>query len=377
MTGMLKSFMWPLLLFVLSCSAGEANKTVPAAGSLPAAGSVANAAPMTLARSGHTATLLPNGKVLIAGGMNGNGTYFDGVEIFDAAANSFSTVRPMSARRVGHSATLLPDGKVLIAGGFNGDYLQGAELYDPATDRLTPTGQLTAPRSEHLAVLLSNGRVLLIGGVGTGYTFLATAELYDPITGKFTATGSMTTAREGHTATLLKNGKVLVTGGHKDRREAMTVFSSAELYDPASGRFTATGDMTIIRHKHAAVLLSDGNVLIAGGSDKRDSRGQYASAEIYDSAKGIFRSAGNMNSARYKLASATVLLKDGKALIAGGSSRLEVYDPSKNAFVVVSGELDAARFFSSATLLTDGRVLIAGGYDDRGAATRKTWIYER
>ena len=133
--------------------------------------------------------------------------------------------------------------------------------------------------------------------------------------------------------------------------------------------------MTIVRHKHAAVLLSNGNVLIAGGSDKRDWRGQYSSAEIYDSSKGIFRSAGNMNSARYKLASATVLLRDGQALIAGGSPRVEIYDPARNVFSIAAGELDTARSFSSATLLNDGRVLIVGGYDDRGAATAKTWVY--
>jgi hypothetical protein len=369
MTTMRKYFVWPLLMLLISCSTGEANKTHPSAGSVTAAATMASA------RSGHTATLLRDGKVIITGGMNGNGNYFDSVEIFDPAADKFKGARSLSVGRVGHTATLLPDGKVLIAGGFNGTYVQGAELYDPAANIITPTGPMTAPRSEHVAVPLDNGRILLIGGVGEGYTFLATAEIYDPTTGKFTSTGSMTTPREGHTATLLKNGKVLVAGGHKDRRDAMTVFSSAELYDPASGRFTATGDMSIIRHKHAAVLLGDGNVLIAGGSDKRDSRGQYASAEIYDSSRGVFKSVGNMNSARYKLASAAVLLRDGRALIAGGSPRVEIYDPTKGSFAMVAGELDAARFFASATALNDGRVLIVGGYDERGVATARTWLY--
>jgi N-acetylneuraminic acid mutarotase len=371
MTVMIKCFLWPLFIALLSCATGETSKVTVSEGK------VMEAASMASPRSGHTATLLPNGGVLIAGGMNGNGSYSDGLEIFDPTTNSFTTTRSMSARRVGHTATLLPDGKVLIAGGFNKDYVQGAELYDPPTARFTPTGPLNAPRSEHVAVLLGNGKVLLIGGVGAGYSFLATAEIYDPATGKFTYTGNMTTAREGHTATLLKNGKVLVAGGHKDRREARTVFSSAELYDPATGRFTATGDMTVVRHKHAAVMLPDGNILVAGGSDKRDSRGQYASAEIYESEKGAFKSIGNMNSARYKLAGAMVLLQDGRALVAGGSPRVEVYDPAKKAFTVVSGELDSARFFSSATLLNDGRVLIAGGYGDHGAATTQTWVYKR
>ena len=369
MTTLSKILLWTLLMPHVSCATIESRMEVTAAGS------VSQAANMTEARSGHTSTLLRDGRVMIAGGMNGNGAYFDGVEIFDPRSNRFSVVKKMSARRVGHTATQLPNGTVMIAGGFNGDYLQNAEVYDPATDRYTSTGPLVAPRSEHIAVLLNSGKVLLVGGVGTGYTFLATAEVYDPATGRFTAVGSMTNPREGHTATLLNNGKVLVAGGHKDRREAMTVFSSAEIFDPATGNFTITGEMTIVRHKHAAVLLSNGNVLIAGGSDKRDWRGQYSSAEIYDFSKGIFRSVGNMNSTRYKLASATVLLRDGNALIAGGSPRVEIYDPARNVFSIADGELDTARSFSSATLLNDGRVLIVGGYDDRGAATAKTWVY--
>jgi hypothetical protein len=231
------------------------------------------------------------------------------------------------------------------------------------------------PRSEHVAVLLNNGKVLLAGGIGTGWTFLASAELYDPSTGIFTPTSSMTTAREAHTATLLKSGKVLIAGGHKDRREAMTVYSSAEVYDPAKGIFLATGSMTTIRHKHAAALLPDGDVLIVGGSDKRDWQGEYASAEIYDSAKGKFRAASEMNMARFKLANAVVPLRDGQILIAGGGERLELYDPAANTFKVVRGRIDAARFFSAATLLQDGRVLITGGYDNHNEASAKAWIY--
>lgn len=373
MTGMLKCHLWPLLISLLfSCSGIETRDTAAAA-----EGSITPAPNMATARSGHTATLLPNGKVLIAGGMNGNDNYFAGAEIYDPRTNGFAGAQSMSARRIGHTATLLPNGKVLIAGGFNGEYLRSAELYDSSTGRLTPTGQLTAPRSEHLAVLLGSGKVLLIGGVGAGYTFLASAEIYNPATGKFTETGSMATPREGHAAALLKNGKVLVTGGHKDRREAMIVHSSGELYDPATGMFTRTGDMTVVRHKHAAALLPDGNVLIIGGSDKRDWKGQYDSAELYDASRGAFKSIGNMSSARYKLTGAVAVLKDGRVLIGGGSPRVEIYDPARNAFNTVSGELGTALFFSSATLLPDGRVLIAGGYDNHGAATAKTWVYAR
>ena len=302
MIRVLKDFLASLLILALiACSTGGDTHKASAA-----EGSVTLGTNMKTARSGHTATLLPNGNVLIAGGMNGNGSYSDTAEIYSAAIDTFRSVRSMSTRRVGHTATLLPDGKVLIAGGYNGDYLASAEIYDTATGSFTPTAQMTIPRSEHIAVPLNDGKLLLAGGIGTGWTFLASAELYDPSTRTFTRTGSMTRPRESHTATLLKSGKVLIAGGHKDRREAMTVYSSAEVYDPAKGAFSPTGNMTIIRHKHAASRLPDGNVLIVGGSDKRDWQGKYASAEIYDSIKGTFKTIGDMNMARFKLANAVV-----------------------------------------------------------------------
>ncbi|MGH9763268.1 MAG: Kelch repeat-containing protein, partial [Blastocatellia bacterium] len=281
----------------------------------------------------------------------------------------------LSERRVGHTATLLRDGRVLIAGGYNGDYLSSAEVYDPAANRFTPAGRMTMPRSEQVAVLLQDGRVLLAGGVGAGYSFLASAELYDPSTNTFSGTGAMTTPRESHTATLLKDGKVLITGGHKDRRESMTVYSSAEIYDPATGMFRATGNMTTVRHKHGASILPDGNVLIVGGCDKRDWKGKYSSAEIYESATGRFRAIGEMKMVRFKLGDAVVPLPGGQVLVAGGAQQLEVYDPSTSTFSTVKGQLDTARFFSTATLLRDGRVLIVGGYDDQNEATPKSWIF--
>lgn len=366
-----RSLLLPLLIGLLACtSAGHLHNPAMADGAITLA------AGMSEARSGHTATLLPSGDVLIAGGMNGNDKYFANCEIYSPVANRFTAAPSMSATRVGHTATLLANGKVLIAGGYNGDYLQSAELYDPQTRQFTPTGRLTMPRSEQVAVRLDNGKVLLIGGVSTGYSFLASAEIYDPATGRFTPTGNLTTAREGHTATLLKNGKVLVTGGHKDRREAMTVYASAEVYDPARGVFTATGNLAIPRHKHAAALLSDGRVLIVGGSDQRDRRSQYDSAELYDAASGTFKAAGHMQEPRYKIVSAIATLKDGRVLIAGGAEHAEVYDPATRTFRAVGGQFDTAHFFAAATLLQDGRVLITGGYNDHGTASERVWTYQ-
>lgn len=363
--------MLPLLIGLLACnSAGNVHH--PAA----ADGAITVAASMSMARSGHTATLLPSGEVLIAGGMNGNGSYFADCEVYSPVTNRFTAAPSLSAKRIGHTATLLSNGKVLIAGGYNGNYLMSAEIYDPATRKFTPTGQLTRPRSEHTAVLLDNGKVLLAGGVGTDYSFLASAEIYDPARGTFTPTGALATPREGHTATLLANGKVLITGGHKDRREAMTVYASAEVYDPASGSFTATGNLTMPRHKHAAALLPDGSVLIVGGSDKRDNQGKYDSAELYNPVSGTFKAIAHMQQARYKIVNAIAALKDGRVLIAGGAERVEIYDPSTRTFRAVGGQFDTARFFAAATLLKDGRVLITGGYNDHGAASERVWTYQ-
>jgi len=360
----------PVLVVALVACAGVSNFRKPSP-----AGTMAPAATMTTPRSGHTSTLLPNGEVLITGGMNGNGTYFDTTEIYSPARNSFRPGPKMGAKRVGHTATLLPDGKVLIAGGYGGSNLSDAEIYDPATERFTPAGPMTGPRAEQIAVLLKDGRVLLAGGLGQGETFLASAEIYDPATNAFTRTGSMAGARESHTATLLANGKVLITGGHKDYREAMKVYSSAELYDPATGTFSPAGDMTIARHKHAAALLANGDVLIAGGSDKRDWRGKYTSAEIYDTTKGTFHAIGEMAEARFKLNGTLVALKNGRVLVAGGGRVPEVYDPVANRFTPANGQIDSARFFSSATALRDGSVLIVGGYNDHMDTSRQSWIY--
>jgi len=329
---------------------------------------------MATQRAAHTATLLPDGKVLVAGGFTGGGSLAS-AEVFDPATSTFASAGNMNASRAGHTATLLPNGKVLIAGGYNGSYLASAELYDPAAHTFMPTGIMVTARSGHVATLLNNGKVLLAGGIGTGWTFLADAELYDPATNTFIATGGMTTARESHTATLLKNGNVLITGGHKDRRPAITIYSSAEIYNPASGTFSSTGNLTVRRHKHDASLLADGRVLIVGGSDERDGRGAYRNAEVFNPTTGTSTAVGAMNDARYKLQGTAVLLNNGKVLIAGGANRAEVFDPATNTFSFAAGNMGTMRLFATATLLRNGEVLITGGYDDSQAVSANAWIY--
>ena len=329
---------------------------------------------MTTQRAAHTATLLPDGKVFVAGGLSGESSLAS-TEVFDPATATFRSASNMSVARTGHTATLLSTGKVLIAGGYNGNYLATAELYDPATNSFTSASAMNTARSGHVATLLPNGNVLLAGGVGTGWTFLASAEIYDPTTNTFSRTGDMLAARESHTATLLRNGTVLIAGGHRDRRPTVTIYSSTEIYDPGTGKFSRGSDMTRIRHKHEAVLLADGRVLIAGGSDERDGNGAYANAEIYDPVSAGFRATGNMNSARYKLQGTGVLLSDGKVLVAGGANRAEVFDPARSTFTYASGDMETPRLFATATRLRNGHVLITGGYHGNTVASSNAWLY--
>ncbi|MDP2887057.1 MAG: kelch repeat-containing protein [Ignavibacteria bacterium] len=326
-------------------------------------------------RFAHTSTLLADGRVFIAGGQAAGS--LASTEIYDPNSRTFLDARTMSVPRAGHSATLLRNGTVLLAGGYNGAYLSSAEIYHPKTNSFTSTGGMITARSGHEAILLNNGRVLLAGGVGLGWIFLASAELYDPETGTFTPTGSMTTARESHTATLLKDGRVLITGGHKDRRANMILYSSTELYNPSTGRFSLAGTVTVRRHKHDATLLSDGRVLVVGGADERDRDGAYTSAEIYDPHTGRSVPTTNMNLRRYKLRGTTILLQDRNVLVVGGSNFAELFDPETGVFAKMEGSMGTDRLFATATLLRNGQVLITGGYDERMITSSTAWLYQR
>jgi hypothetical protein len=176
----------------------------------------------------------------------------------------------MLTERALHTATLLPNGNVLIAGGSSDTVtaLASAELYNPQTGTFTMTGAMGMERADHTETLLATGQVLVAGGLGFAGGFLNSAELYDPASGSFRATGTMTSARDEHTATLLSNGKVLLIGGYgPDALGHIAIFSSAELYDPQTGSFTTTNNMNTARRLHTATRLPDGRVLLAGGLD--------------------------------------------------------------------------------------------------------------
>ncbi len=347
-------------------------------------GSVSEIGAMHIARASQSSTLLPDGKVLIAGGFAGSGGEYDPyrtTELYDPGSGTFELAASMSIGRSGHTATLLKNGKVLMVGGWTGRYdiRQSAELYDPATNTFAPTGDLVVERAGSTATLLVDGRVLIAGGGDREENALASAEIYDPATGKFSLTGNMVEPRGAFTATALKDGRVLIVGGSSGHYRSQNVYRSAEIYDPATGKFTLTGDMSAGRHKHAAILLRSGRVLIVGGSDNRDWHGEYASAEIYDPASGSFSSTGAMSTARFKLPAAVALLPNGKVLVAGGGPFAELYEEATGTFTKVPGSLGAARFFASVTSLPGGKALIAGGYAESGGslpATAAAWLYQ-
>lgn len=331
---------------------------------------------MRVARAAHTATLLSTGDVLIAGGMHDGGSAGRSFEVFNPLRNAIVRGGDMVEPRAGHTATPLAGGRVVVAGGYNGTYLETIEIFDQRTGRFAPGGRLHEARSGHTATLLRDGTILYTGGVGTGWTFLSSAEVYDPRSGRSVAVAPMAAPRESHTATRLADGRVLVTGGHRGRHEAIVIYRSAEIYDPRFRRFAAAGDMNVARHKHDAVPLRDGRVLILGGADNRDARGRYASTEIFDPATGYFAANGAMNAPRFKFRDTTLLLGDGRVLVAGGSRRAELFTPG-GVFRPLPGDFGSDLSFAASTVLADGGALIAGGYDESQHNSARIWRYSR
>lgn len=288
----------------------------------PATGNWTIAGAMTTPRERHTATLLFNGKVLVVGGAGDNPnptTLLSSAELYDPDRRTWSQTGSLNARREGHTATLLPNGKVLIAGGRGvaGDYidsLSSSELYDPATETWVTTGAMNTIRNDHTATLLPNGKVLVAGGFGHWNFTLSSSELYDPATGTWTTTGAMTIERGIPTATLLPNGKVLVASGYEFDWTGGHYLPDAELFDPGTETWTATSRLDTAVIGNPAVLLPDGKVLVMGGYSPG---GIFlSSVNLHDPATGAWTPTGSMTTPR-KNHTAT-LLNNGKVLVAGG-----------------------------------------------------------
>ncbi len=305
----------------------------------PATGSWSPTGSMGSAREGHVVILLPNGKVLAAGGGGAS------AEIYDPAAESWVSTREMTLTRIQAAAALLPGGGVLVTGGACGGGLchwiedgKTAEIYDPDAGTWTRTGSMNEPRSRHTAIVLHNGKVLVFGGANADYTnilydSLASADLFDPTEGTWTNTGSLTTGRLRHTATLLSSGKVLVAGGEDcaiarapgapAAFESCTPLASAEIYDPDTGTWSSTTSMSTARTQATSTLLCDGRVLVAGGRKDSGMNQALASAEIFDPTTEEWTPTASMRTTRQN--HATVLLPNGRVLVSGGNENAFTY----------------------------------------------------
>ena len=349
---------------------------------------------LTTARAGQTATLLSDGRVLVAGGETNQGgadRSLASAELYDPATETWNLVASMNLARWGHTATLLPNGQVLVVGGEtsqNGSAhtLASAEIYDPGTNRWRMVAPPALGRSHHTATLLPNGQVLVVGGDTTDAAgtdaITPTAELYDSASNSWTPVGALAVPRGDHTATMLPNGQVLITGGETQAGGGDTALtSSAEVFDAASRTWTATGTLTTGRAHHTATLLPDGRVLVVGG-ETPDSRGDRvifiaagaarhlamaasSSAEIYDPATRTWTPVASLTTPRF--AQTATLLTDGSVLVVGGSATAdgqpvataERYNPVANQWSALP--MSGARVGHTATLLRDGSLLIAGG----------------
>jgi N-acetylneuraminic acid mutarotase len=321
---------------------------------------------MVTPRYSHTATLLRDGTVLVTSAVYAEAAA--SAELYHPSGGIWTATGSMdNPFRAGYTATLLLDGRVLVAGGHSsfpdGLQLASAELYDPGSGTWTVTGNLIEARGGHTATLLPNGTVLVTGGSRDPEGPLASAELYDPASGSWTAAGSMIEARVGHTATLLLDGKVLVAGGLSSFA-GDGYLASVERYDPGSGTWTATGDLIEARGWHTATLLSDGRVLVAGGLSSSTDYAPLASAELYDPGSGTWTATGSMIDARED--STATLLPDGRVLVVGSHlTAAELYDPSSGSWTA-TGNMVTRRRYPTATLLLDGKVLVAGGNSSSG-----------
>jgi len=336
---------------------------------------------MSQGRFQHTATLLNDGTVLVAGGACGHLCTTDTAELYNPKTGKWTATGKMKQARFGHTATLLHDGTVLVAGGETSTlFFASAELYNPSTGEWTSTGNMKRNRSRHTATLLQDGRVLVAGGVNHIEGGLYMAELYNPQTREWTETGWFDDLLDyqgifQHTATRLNDGTVLVAGGvcvKVTDPEACTTYHTPHgasfedevmRYDPEKATWGDLSHMNSERSQHTATLLNDGTgtVLMAGGYG---GHGTLNTAELCDP-KGC-TDVGSMSNARYDH-TATLLL-NGKVLVAGGGTytgnwaTAELYNPQEQTWGS-AGSMSVARYSHTATLLPDGTVLVAGGYD--------------
>ncbi len=317
----------------------------------PADNSVSPVAPMTIRRWSHTATTLADGRVLVTGGRTGstsaNGIVLNTAEVYDPATNAWTeTAGPMSVARRSHTATLLPGGKVLIAGGGSGvatassQPIQSAELFDPATGLFTLIGNMVERRSAHSAILLDDGTVLISAGsngAGTLYP-TNTAEIFNPANNSFTAVGPMNYPHLAQLPGKLRDGRVVQGSSYYNLTHTAAggrITDESEIYDPATQSFTPIAPMFKQRIDIGAQGLLDGTLLIAGGVTTSPNFPSIfqSTSEVFDPASGSWKLSGIMSSGRDEFSG--LLLDDGRVVISGGFvspgavllNSVEIYTP--------------------------------------------------
>ena len=355
-----------------SPSAGNPDSTGSTASATASGGTFVATGSLLEPQKWSCATTLQDGRVLVTGGLVDTSSDVNAPdpvpvapEIYDPATGKFSKTGAMVQPRFWSTPTLLADGRVLIVGGrTQTETMVNAELYDPKTGTFSEAGSTVVPRVGPTVTQLADGRVLIAGGDAPDPAG-RTAELYDPRTEKFSVTGSMVLDRHAHAATLLKDGRVLLVGGYKlapdgSIPEGGLNTTSAELYDPTSGTFSATGSLAAAMFQPKATRLPDGRVLVEGEPNGY-------TAEVYDPSSGKFAAAGFIGSA-YSL---DAVLPDGLVLLAGGyevshgslASAL-LYNPETGTFSP-TGSMITPRDNAGVARLADGRVLVLGGDSGR------------
>ena len=353
---LLQSLGYVLPLMLIICLLGGAvNDRTAKAHPAQLMGAWTTRSGLTVARSAHSATLLNDGRVLIAGGQDSANRELKSTEIYDPATGHSTTAGDLNEARSNHRAVLLKDGRVLVIN------KQSAETFNPATGQWTLTGptvlqanSLPGNYDNSAILLLANGKALVTGGQAGVLTFARnSADLFDPATGNWTATGAMYFGRSDHSMTLLLDGKVLVSGGvNRQERPVVT-----ELYDPATGQWTRTGSLRIPRLRHLSATLPNGKVLVAGGTSDDTGR----TAEIYDSTTGTWGFAEACNSSHAPQSGYGAQLSDGRMLLADGAS--ELYDFNTGRWVLLAHPWGAGS--ARLTALPNGRALLTGGSNTR------------
>ena len=344
--------------------------------------------PLLIPRTMHTATLLTNGSILMAGGSLEPDDFVADEELVEPLTGRSTWAAPLHAKRHEHTATLLRDGRVLVVGGYNlpQQWLSDAEVYDPRSDSWTVVSPLFSHGVSHTATLLNDGRVLLVGGcIGSGVC-TEKVEIYNPTDNSWWEATSLTTDRASHTAQLLDDGRVLIAGGSGD--SGPPVGLDAVIYDPATNSWKTTQSMIAPRHLPESVRLLDGRILVTGGIVLGDASNNQMTTvtEIYDPRTNQWTRAADLNYTRYSFN--LILLKDGRVLAINGANRwdnnwdettfvrdVELYDPKTDQWIVI-GSLPLPTSNSTSILLANGNVWVAGGNNGAGGNIfpPETWL---